>query len=402
MLVLPQRISSILELTDWRQRIMTKDELKKAEKTVTRGLSLRGRISLMITLVMLAGTFTTTLISYVLYRNFAIEQMDNLGLTIAEINTYSLSFVAKVMSLFLGFFVIVIALCIWFAKYHLTYPIDAMTFAAAEFHYNSDKEIDESIDYLKGLEVKTGDEIENLYNVLTKTISDTGVYIEDIKRKGEQIENLQTGLIWILADMVESRDKCTGEHIRKTAGYVKLILQLLKENEVYPGQINDEYVQKVINSAPLHDVGKIKVSDLILNKTSKLDDSEYERMKQHTLFGKDVIERAKSLSPDSDFLDEALNLATYHHEKWDGTGYPAGLKGEEIPLSARIMAISDVFDALLSTRSYKQPFTFDQAMEIIKKGSGTSFDPNLVQLFIDNQERVKAIALENEKLIRAS
>lgn len=402
MLVLPQRISSILELTDWRQRIMTKDELKKAEKTVTRGLSLRGRISLMITLVMLAGTFTTTLISYVLYRNFAIEQMDNLGLTIAEINTYSLSFVAKVMSLFLGFFVIVIALCIWFAKYHLTYPIDAMTFAAAEFHYNSDKEIDESIDYLKGLEVKTGDEIENLYNVLTKTISDTGVYIEDIKRKGEQIENLQTGLIWILADMVESRDKCTGEHIRKTAGYVKLILQLLKENEVYPGQINDEYVQKVINSAPLHDVGKIKVSDLILNKTSKLDDSEYERMKQHTLFGKDVIERAKSLSPDSDFLDEALNLATYHHEKWDGTGYPAGLKGEEIPLSARIMAISDVFDALLSTRSYKQPFTFDQAMEIIKKGSGTSFDPNLVQLFVDNQERVKAIALENEKLIRAS
>lgn len=399
MLVLPQRISSILELTDWRQRRMTKDELKKAEKTFTRGLSLRGRISLMITLVMLAGTFTTTLISYVLYRNFAIEQMDNLGLTIAEINTYSLSFVAKVMSLFLGFFVIVIALCIWFAKYHLTYPIDAMTFAAAEFHYNSDKEIDESIDYLKGLEVKTGDEIENLYNVLTKTISDTGVYIEDIKRKGEQIENLQTGLIWILADMVESRDKCTGEHIRKTAGYVKLILQLLKENEVYPGQINDEYVQKVINSAPLHDVGKIKVSDLILNKTSKLDDSEYERMKQHTLFGKDVIERAKSLSPDSDFLDEALNLATYHHEKWDGTGYPAGLKGEEIPLSARIMAISDVFDALLSTRSYKQPFTFDQAMEIIKKGSGTSFDPNLVQLFVDNQERVKAIALENEKMI---
>ena len=122
-------------------------------------------------------------------------------------------------------------------------------------------------------------------------------------------------------------------------------------------------------------------------------------MKQHTLFGKDVIERAKSLSPDSDFLDEALNLATYHHEKWDGTGYPAGLKGEEIPLSARIMAISDVFDALLSTRSYKQPFTFDQAMEIIKKGSGTSFDPNLVQLFVDNQERVKAIALENEKMI---
>ncbi len=401
-LVMPKNLSSLLELTDWRQRVMTRDELKKAEKTVTRGLSLRGRISLMITLVMIAGTFTTTIISYVLYRNFTVEQMEALGLTMAEVNTYSLSFVAKVMSLFLGFFVIVIALCIWFAKYHLTYPIDAMTFAAAQFHYNSDKEIDESVDYLKGLEVKTGDEIENLYNVLTKTISDTAFYIEDIKKKGEQIEKLQSGLIYILADMVESRDKCTGDHIKKTAGYVRLILDLLKENEVYPGQVNDEFIQSVINSAPLHDVGKIKVSDLILNKTSRLDDDEYTKMKQHTLFGKDVIERAKSLSPGSDYLDEALNLALYHHEKWDGTGYPSGLKGEEIPLSARIMAVSDVFDALLSTRSYKKPFTFEQAMDIIKEGSGTSFDPNIVKLFVDNPERVKAIALENEKLIQAS
>ena len=401
-LVMPKNLSSLLELTDWRQRVMTRDELKKAEKTVTRGLSLRGRISLMITLVMIAGTFTTTIISYVLYRSFAVEQMEALGLTMTEVNTYSLSFVAKVMSLFLGFFVIVIALCIWFAKYHLTYPIDAMTFAAAQFHYNSDKEIDESVDYLKGLEVKTGDEIENLYSVLTKTISDTAFYIEDIKKKGEQIEKLQSGLIYILADMVESRDKCTGDHIKKTAGYVRLILDLLKENEVYPGQVNDEFIQSVINSAPLHDVGKIKVSDLILNKTSRLDDDEYTKMKQHTLFGKDVIERAKSLSPGSDYLDEALNLALYHHEKWDGTGYPSGLKGEEIPLSARIMAVSDVFDALLSTRSYKKPFTFEQAMDIIKEGSGTSFDPNIVKLFVENPERVKAIALENEKLIQAS
>ena len=401
-LVLPKNLSSFLELTDWRQRKMTREELKKAEKTVTRGLSLRGRISLMITLVMIAGTLTTTIISYVLYRNFAIEQMETLGLTIEEINTYSLSFVAKVMSLFLGFFVIVIVLCIWFAQYHLTYPIDAMTFASAEFHYNTDKEIDESVEHLKGLEIKTGDEIENLYKVLTKTISDTAFYIEDIKAKSEQIENLQTGLIYILADMVESRDKCTGDHIKKTAGYVKLILQLLKENEVYPGQVNDEYIQKVINSAPLHDVGKIKISDLILNKAAKLDDDEYKNMKQHTLFGKEVIERAKSLSPGSDYLDEALNLATYHHEKWDGTGYPAGLKGEEIPLSARIMAISDVFDALLSQRSYKKPFTFEEAMNIIKEGSGTSFDPKLVELFVANEERVRAIAQENEKLIRAS
>ena len=401
-LVLPQNLSSLLALTDWRQRRMTREELRKTEKTVTRGLNLRGRISLMITLVMLAGTFTTTIISYVLYRNFAIEQLAYSGLSMAEVNANSISFVAKVMSLFLGFFVIVIVLCIWFAQYHLTYPIDAMTFASGQFVYDSDKEIEESVEHLKGLEIKTGDEIENLYNVLVKTISDTAGYIEEIRNKSEQIENLQTGLIYILADMVESRDKCTGDHIKKTAGYVRLILQLLKENEVYPGQVTDEYIQSVINSAPLHDVGKIKISDLILNKAAKLDDDEYQNMKQHTLFGKDVIERAKKLSPGSDYLDEALNLATYHHEKWDGTGYPEGLKGEEIPLSARIMAISDVFDALLSRRSYKEPFTFEQAMNIIKEGSGTSFDPKLVQLFVDNEERVKAIALENEKLIQAS
>ena len=151
------------------------------------------------------------------------------------------------------------------------------------------------------------------------------------------------------------------------------------------------------NSAPLHDVGKIKVPDAILNKPGKLTDEEFVEMKKHTTAGKEIIERAMALSADNGYLEEALNLATHHHEKWNGTGYPSGLKGEEIPLSARIMAVSDVFDALVSTRSYKKPFTFEKAMSIIEEGIGTHFDPLIAKAFVENADRVREIAEEHEK-----
>ena len=224
-------------------------------------------------------------------------------------------------------------------------------------------------------------------------------YLEDAKAKGEQIAEMQNGLIYILADLVESRDKCTGDHVRKTASYVRLILELLKEDHVYEDQITDSYVKDVCNSAPLHDIGKIEVPDAILNKPAKLDDREYSEMKKHTTAGGNIIENAKKLTGDAGYLDEALNLAAYHHEKWDGTGYPTGLKGEEIPLSARIMAVSDVFDALLSKRSYKKPFTFEQAMKIIEDGKGTHFDPKIVQVFVDHADRVRELAEENERMM---
>jgi HD-GYP domain-containing protein (c-di-GMP phosphodiesterase class II) len=230
-------------------------------------------------------------------------------------------------------------------------------------------------------------------------MSDTVRYAEEVHQKGDQLANMQNGLIYILADLVESRDKCTGDHVKKTAAYVKLILQLLKEDGVYSDVVNDDYIKDVCNSAPLHDVGKIKVSDVILNKPARLTDEEYEQMKKHTTEGKTIIESAMALSKDAGYLSEALNLATYHHEKWDGTGYPVGMKGEEIPLSARIMAVSDVFDALVSTRSYKKPFTFEEAMKIIVDGSGTHFDPKIVKVFAENADKVKEIADEHKRTI---
>ena len=172
----------------------------------------------------------------------------------------------------------------------------------------------------------------------------------------------------------------------------------MKEKGVYSEYLTDEYMEDVANSAPLHDVGKIKVSDLILNKPGKLTDEEFEIMKSHTTAGNDIITSAMALVSDSGYLKEAKNLATYHHEKWDGSGYPCGIAGEEIPLSARIMAIADVFDALVSKRSYKKPFTFEQAMDIIKEGAGKHFDPELAKLFIEADEEVRAIAEEHERM----
>ena len=319
-----------------------------------------------------------------------------------DVTLNGVRFLTKVTALFVGFFIVILVFSMWHMQYSLTYPLNAMTYCARKFAYNSEEALETSVERLKSLDIKTGDEIETLYDSLSKTISETVGYIEDVQTKGEQISKMQSGLIYILADLVESRDKCTGDHVKKTAEYVKLILALLKEEGLYPETVTDEYIQDVINSAPLHDVGKIKVSDVILNKPDRLDDDEYEEMKKHTTAGKKIIESAMEITGgESGYLKEALNLATYHHEKWDGTGYPTGMKGEEIPLSARIMAVSDVFDALVSKRSYKEPFTFEQAMDIIRKGSGTHFDPVIARVFTEHPDLVKKIEEENKKLVGA-
>ena len=209
---------------------------------------------------------------------------------------------------------------------------------------------------------------------------------------------MQNGLIYIMADLVESRDKSTGDHIRKTSAYVDLILKKLKEDGYFKEILTDEFMYEVSNSSPLHDVGKIKVSDLILNKPGRLDDDEFQKMKQHTIEGEKIIDNAMKISSTSDYLKEAKNIAAYHHEKYDGSGYPYGLKGEDIPLSARIMAVSDVFDALVSPRVYKPAMKFEDAMNIIKEGSGKHFDPVVVQVFVEAEEEVRKIAEEHRKM----
>ncbi len=321
-------------------------------------------------------------------------------ISMEDIVSNGISFLAKILSLFIGFFILVLVLSIWFFNYHLTYPVGAMTHVSGEFAYNNEEALEVSVDRLKALDITTADELENLYQVLVKTLSDTVRYLEEVKEKSDQIEYMQSGLIYVLADMVEQRDKCTGDHIRKTAAYVRLITELLKENGVYSDMMNDEaYVLSINYAAPLHDVGKIKVSDVILNKPGRLTDEEFEEMKKHTTAGKDIIESAIKLTGDTSYLKEALNVATYHHEKWDGSGYPTGLKGTAIPLSARIMAVSDVFDALRSKRSYKEPMSYEKAFSIIEEGAGTHFDPSIVRVFLDNKDRVIEMAESEDVLL---
>ena len=323
-------------------------------------------------------------------------------ISMEKITSNGISFLAKVLSLFLGFFIMILCFSMWHMQYHLTFPIDAMTHAARNFAYNSDEDLEDGVDRINDLKIYTGDEIETLYESLSKTFGETVGYLEEVKSKGEEIAKMQNGLIYIMADLVESRDKSTGDHIRKTSAYVDLILKKLKEKEMFKDVLTDEYIYEVSNSSPLHDVGKIKVSDLILNKPGRLNDEEFEKMKQHTLEGEKIIENAMKLSSTSDYLKEAKNIAAYHHEKWDGSGYPYGKKGEEIPLSARIMAVSDVFDALVSARVYKPAMKFEDAMAIIKDGSGKHFDPDIVKVFVEAEEEVRKIAEEHQKIFTPS
>ena len=216
---------------------------------------------------------------------------------------------------------------------------------------------------------------------------------EAYEKQTRSISRLQNGLILVMADLVESRDKCTGDHVRKTAEYVRIIMEQLRKDGAYADRLTDAFMEDVIRSAPLHDIGKIQVPDAILNKPGKLTDAEFEEIKAHAAAGRDIISSAIDMVAEesSGYLNEARSLAYCHHEKWNGTGYPQGLSGETIPLSARIMAVADVFDALVSKRSYKDGFPFEKAMEIIREGSGTHFDPIVVAAFMRAEDAVRAV-----------
>ena len=321
-------------------------------------------------------------------------------ISLDHINQDTYKFLARVISLFFGFFVIVLAVAIWLAEYNVILPINSMAMEANRSSFDTEEARARTIRNIEKLDIRTQDEIENLYTAMirtTKGMAETtdsmAKAIAETQRQNALIGKMQNGLILVLADMVESRDQNTGEHVRKTAAYTGVIMRELKKEHIYEDQLTDEFIQDVMNSAPLHDVGKIQVPDQILNKAGKLTDEEFATMKKHTTAGAEIISSAMDMVSEggSGYLKEARNLAHFHHEKWNGKGYPMGLKGEEIPLSARIMAVADVFDALVSKRSYKNAFTFEKAMDIIREGVGSHFDPNVAGAFINAQDEVREI-----------
>lgn len=305
------------------------------------------------------------------------------------------TFTFRITTLLMGFFITILTLSVYLAKRFIVTPVNSLAKLAGDFAYTNDEARKETLDSIKELEIRTGDEIEHLYNAMAKTTRDTVDYINQSQRKNEAISTFQSGMINVMADLVESRDQSTGEHIKNTSSYVEIICdELIKEGK-FADILNEEFKNNIVSSAPMHDIGKIKVSDTILNKPGKFEPWEYEIMKTHAEEGAKIIHTVKKTVENEElkenYLGEAENMAHYHHEKWNGQGYPCGLKGEEIPLSARIMAVADVFDALVAVRVYKPAMPFEKAVSIIKEGSGEHFDPDVVEAFINAEEKIRAV-----------
>lgn len=205
---------------------------------------------------------------------------------------------------------------------------------------------------------------------------------EELIAGQKKLTDMQEQMISGLSGVIESRDTDTGLHVSRTREYVRLIAEGAMKEGVCADEIDDRYVDLIYTLAPIHDVGKIVVSDAILKKPGKLTPEEFEQIKEHARSGGVIARKVLSGITDESYLKFASDIATYHHERWDGAGYPEGLKGEEIPLCARIMAIADVYDALTSERCYKEAMPPTEALKIIKEESGTHFDPELVEIFL--------------------
>lgn len=226
-----------------------------------------------------------------------------------------------------------------------------------------------------------------------KKLQEKNLILEDsVNERTKEISRTQDVAIFCMATVAETRDNETGKHIRRTQHYVKLLANHLSKNSKYKDQLTPSYIELLYKSAPLHDIGKVGVPDAILLKPGALNDDEWKEMKNHSVYGLQAIEKAEIEYGSSSFLRIAKEIVYGHHEKWDGSGYPQGLSGQDIPLSARLMAIADCYDALINRRVYKQAFSFESAFNIMLEGRGTHFEPELVDAFVEIQSSFIEIA----------
>ena len=198
-------------------------------------------------------------------------------------------------------------------------------------------------------------------------------------------------VIYAFADVIEGRDGSTGEHVKRTVAYVQIIIDGLKENGIYTESLDNEYLDFLMRAAPMHDFGKIAVTDTVLQKPGRLTSDEYEVMKTHTVRGADMIKESLAALEEPGYITIAWQVARHHHERWDGTGYPDGLCGKDIPLCARVVAVADVFDAVSQDRCYRGAMSLDESFAIIEQGAGTQFDPLIAKVFLEMRDRVEAV-----------
>ncbi|PIE65566.1 MAG: two-component system response regulator [Desulfobacterales bacterium] len=204
---------------------------------------------------------------------------------------------------------------------------------------------------------------------------------QKVREQIEEINQAQIATIFALAKLSHTRDDDTGFHLERVQHFCKLLATEIQNQGLYPNEVDDTFINSIFHASPLHDLGKVGIEDTILLKPGKLTAEEFEIMKTHTLIGAATLESVQSRYPNSAFIKMGIEIARHHHEKWDGTGYPDKLAGGDIPLSARIMSIADVYDALRSKRPYKAPYSHEKSKKIIIENSGTLFDPQLIDVF---------------------
>lgn len=232
--------------------------------------------------------------------------------------------------------------------------------------------------------VTTKNELENLYHSLIKIYTSKARLESAYEKSGTDDVNSTISLI-------KRMDKFAAAHLDNSLQYIIAIIRKMRESDKFSELLTDKICEDILLAAPLHDVGKLAIPDEIVNKPDKLDDREFEVMKEHSRLGAKIIEELYLKHSDEDYLYIAREIALSHHERWDGNGYPAGKKGEEIPLAVRIVSIADVFDALVSERVYKEPYSFEKAMEIVESYKGTFFDPDIAEIFIESRDDIYAV-----------
>ncbi|MFC0168545.1 two-component system response regulator [Pseudoduganella danionis] len=225
-------------------------------------------------------------------------------------------------------------------------------------------------------------------------LRDKSAFLEqEVAKRTREVTAIQDVTILAMASLAETRDADTGNHIRRTQYYVQALAQQLRKHPRFAALLTDEYIRMLFKSAPLHDIGKVGIPDRILLKPGKFDAAEFEIMKTHTTLGRDAIDHAeKQLGMQVNFLSMAKDIAYSHQEKWDGSGYPQQLAGDAIPVAARLMAVADVYDALICRRVYKQGMPHEQAVALIVEGRGSHFDPDVVDAFVALQDEFRSIA----------
>lgn len=215
----------------------------------------------------------------------------------------------------------------------------------------------------------------------------------ELEQRMGQVDQLREATLHVMVSFAEFRDEETGNHVKRTQEYVRTLATHLYERGAHRDTLNPESIEHISKSAPLHDVGKVAIPDHILLKPGRLDGDELVVMREHAMYGWEMLKRAATRMNDEDgFLRHAMDISRHHHEKWDGNGYPDKLAGEQIPLSARLMAVADVYDALISRRPYKDPMAHERAVDYIRKGCGTHFDPEIVQAFNETLDQLVRIA----------